>query len=118
MISFDNKSNNNVIKQAKSLRIVGQIQSLEIPEPTKSLLFVTDEDTQKIRNASSIHISFDFGEEGQVGNSGLDCEPSMIWTKLPVQKNSELELDPIYYPSYSGLSPKHRYQYLKMWDVF
>jgi hypothetical protein len=39
-------------------------------------------------------------------------EPSLIWTKLPVEENDETEQKPMYYPSYSGLSPKHRYQYL------
>lgn len=39
-------------------------------------------------------------------------EPSLIWTKLPVQKNTDLEEKPMYYPSYSHLYPKNRFQYL------
>ena len=39
-------------------------------------------------------------------------EPSLIWTRLPIESNNELETQPMYYPSYSDLSPKHRFQYL------
>ena len=45
-------------------------------------------------------------------NKTITSEPSMIWTRLPVIQNNEMEAEPMYCPSYIGLSPKHRFQYL------
>lgn len=93
--------------------------SLIIPEPTKSLLWSTSEDVSKARSSSSIHITITLTNEGV--SSTLDdpedknnfyAEPSLIWTQLPIQPNSALETKPMYYPSYSSLSPVHRFQYL------
>lgn len=93
--------------------------SLHIPEPTKSLIFITDEDLSKMKNPMSITINVSLDLDKQKVDTSYDynkaslfAEPSLIWTKLPVKKNDELETKPMYYPSYSGLSPEHRYQYL------
>lgn len=95
----------------------GLIPSLQIPEPTKSLLWVTDEDTSKISGPMQIKIEIKVTSKGVEAETiddsyNIFSEPSLIWTKLPVERNSELETQAMYYPSYSGLSPKHRYQYL------
>ncbi len=91
-----------------------------IPEPTKSLLWITNENASKIRSAGSIRITITLSDTGVKTTQGdpddsnnFFSEPSLIWTKLPVLPNSSLETKPMYYPSYSGLSPAHRYQYLK-----
>jgi len=92
------------------------IPNFKIPEPTRSLLWVTTEDVEHIGSASCIHIHVDFssGEAGVEHIEGaLNAEPSLIWTKLPIEKNEELEEEAMYFPAYSTLSPKCRYQYLR-----
>src|SRR5581483_5487022 len=42
----------------------------------------------------------------------LAAEPSLIWTKLPIKTNSDLEDKALYWPAYSALTPEQRYQYL------
>jgi hypothetical protein len=90
--------------------------SIFIPEPTKSLLWVTNEDTSKIETPHSIKISITLTDEGlkTTTDHGYNFygEPSLIWTRLKVEKNTDIETKPMYYPSYSNLSPQHRYQYL------
>jgi hypothetical protein len=92
------------------------IESFQIPEPTKSLLFITDENPSKISSPLQIKITINLSNSGietDVDNGhNFYGEPSLIWTKLTVIKNSEMEEKPMYYPEYSSLSPKHRYQYL------
>ncbi len=89
-----------------------------IPEPTRSLIFINNDDISKIRDPNSIILALTITDDRV--NSNIDngknfyAEPSAIWTKLPVEKNNLLETEPIYYPKYSKLSPKNRYQYL-MW---
>ena len=89
-----------------------------IPEPTRSLLWITEEDPSKIKSALSIEINVTLGESGveikNESNSGnLFSEPSLIWKRLPVLKNDDLPDGPMYYPSYANLSPACRYQYVK-----
>lgn len=99
------QGNNNLISQ------------FLIPEPTKSLLWATDENTSKISAVNQIRISISV-ENGQFKSKTTDenynfySEPSLIWTRLPVEPNNELETQKMYYPTYSGFSPKHRYQYI------
>ena len=111
---------NKLLKSNNNLPVISNLnisESYNIPEPTKSLLFVTDEDTSKISSSHQIMITISLN---QVGKSKIDDghnfygEPSLIWTRLPVKKNNELETKPMYYPEYSSLTPEHRYQYL-MW---
>ncbi len=110
----------DVEEQAATGLIVHTPASLKkqfvIPEPTKSLLWVTFEDVSKIASPMAIKmtISVSSGEVETHVDDGHNFfgEPSLIWTKLPVEENDELEKEPMYYPSYSRLSPKHRYQYL------
>lgn len=91
------------------------IESLLIPEPTRSLLWITDEDTSKIEHAGSITISISMSDEGvQVDEkkNGFYSEPSLIWKKLPVKPNNDLAREAMYWPSYSAFFPETRYQYL------
>ncbi len=92
--------------------------SLQIPEPTRSLLFITDEDTSKIQSTTgfsiSIHVDVSTGEAKVTEDmKGFFAEPSLIWTKLPVKPNQGLETQAMYWPSYSQLDPESRYQYLR-----
>lgn len=94
------------------------VEDFNIPEPTRSLLWITNEDTSKISSVHQIKIEINISE-GKVESNAVDesykfySEPSLIWTKLSIEPNRELETEKMYYPSYTGLSPKHRYQYLK-----
>lgn len=94
------------------------MESFHVPEPTKSLLFITDEDPSKIQSPMSLAITVTLTDTSIKSESSdgknIYGEPSAIWTRLPVRKNDWLEEKPMYYPSYHGLSPEHRYQYL-MW---
>ena len=87
-------------------------ESLLIPEPTKSLLWITDADTSLIESATSIRIVVSSSGAHQQEN-GFYAEPSLIWKKLPIEQNSELVQEAMYWPSYSAFSPKARYQYLR-----
>lgn len=96
----------------------GLKESNFIPEPTRSLVFFTDKNPAQAELAGSLHIIVKVGPEGitsgQEQHTNLNAEPSMIWTKLSVHKNSNLEEKAIYYPAYITLTPEQRYQYL-MW---
>jgi len=95
-----------------------QINGLLIPEPTRSMLYVTSDSLENIKSPLSFNIQISLNEEGDVsvdandGKGSLEAEPSMIWVRLLVKKNSALETNKMYYPSYSGLTPVQRYQYL------
>lgn len=106
------ENESNLVVKDNQKTLVGQFN---IPEPTKSLLWITDEDTSKISSPMSIRINIDIGSRTANVDDGHNFygEPSLIWSRLPVEPNSELEEKPMYYPSYSGLSSKHRFQYLK-----
>ncbi|HPS21321.1 MAG TPA: TerB N-terminal domain-containing protein [Candidatus Paceibacterota bacterium] len=108
---------NKFLRLKNNLLVISNLdisESIYIPEPTKSLLWVTNEDISKISSPFQIKITFDLNQGKSEINDGHNFfgEPSLIWTKLPIEKNNELENKPMYYPSYSSLSPKNRYQYL------
>lgn len=90
------------------------ISQFHIPEPTRSLLWVTDDDISKIQNPMSVQITINISKRTVDEKDGHNFygEPSLIWTRLPVEPNNGLETKAMYYPSYSGLDPQHRYQYL------
>lgn len=91
------------------------ISSLRIPEPTLSLLWITDADTSHIEHAGSLTISISMSNEGININekqNGYYAEPSLIWSKLEVSPNNELVEEAMYWPSYSSFYPETRYQYL------
>ena len=99
--------------------ISGQSQlvtSFGIPEPTRSLIWHTDESTNHVPPPFSlkINISFDSGTiRSSMGDDGsFYSEPSLVWERLPIKKNTGLETKPMYYPSYAALTPEQRYQYL------
>lgn len=92
------------------------VESLRIPNPTRSLLWHTDKDVEHISSPFSIKINIPI-ESNEVKTSIDDehnfyDEPSLVWEKLPIKKNTDLETKPMYYPSYSALTPEQRYQYL------
>ena len=101
-----------------TLVVGGLKESNFIPEPTRSLVFVTDENPSQAEIASSLSIVVTVGINGVTSerqqHTNLNAEPSMIWTKLPVHKNSNLEEKALYYPAYTTLTREQRYQYL-MW---
>lgn len=95
------------------------LSTFQIPEPTKSLIFVTDENVSKIKNPMSLTINVSLDLDRQEVNTTYDdnkaslyAEPSLIWTKLPVKINDYLRKELMYYPSYPALSPEERYQYI------
>lgn len=103
----DNKQNSIVKRESNDI-----VESLLIPEPTKSLLWTTKEDVSKIESASTITIVTD-GVNFQRKENGFYSEPSLIWEKLPIKSNTDLIEEAMYWPSYSSFSPEARYQYLK-----
>lgn len=106
----EEKSNPPIKEDSASI-----VESLLIPEPTRSLLWITDEDTSKIEHAGSITLSISVSDQGvQVDEkqNGFYAEPSLIWTKLPIKPNNDLIQEAMYWPSYSSFSSEARYQYL------
>lgn len=99
------------IKSSNSLS-----KSLRIPEPTRSLVWITDEDPSLAESPMSINVTISLTEDGGVESSikekGFYSEPSLIWTRLPVKENNDLETEAMYYPRYAAFDPEHRYQYL------
>lgn len=104
--------NNN----SPSVPSTGIATAFHIPEPTNSLLWITDEDVSKISYGGALTFTISLGANGTTAKldkeDGYFSEPSLIWKKLPIEVNEDLEKDPMYFPSYSRLSPAHRYQYL------
>jgi len=104
---FKNKGMANL----KKIYVASQNQSLKesflIPEPTISLLWITDENISKIKYPMTITINLGDNKE-----SDLCAEPSLIWMQLPVKKNRDLEIKKLYYPFYASLTPEQKYQYL------
>lgn len=87
-----------------------------VPEPTRSLIFSTKESPEKYRNPNSFGITLNIanGTTESVNNKGVAfSEPSLVWERLPIKVNQEIEGDKLYYPTYIGLSPRQRYQYLQ-----
>lgn len=99
-----------IIVQERSIK-----RSLQIPEPTRSLLWITDEDPSLAESPMSINIDITIGNNGvssKIREKGFNAEPSLIWTKLPVKENNDLETEAMYWPRYVAFDPEHRYQYL------
>jgi len=91
------------------------VESLLIPEPTRSLVWMTDEDPSLAESPTSITIVVSLSEEGvstSEKEKGIHAEPSMIWKKLKVTPNSELEEEAMYWPTYVRFTPEQRYQYI------
>ena len=102
--------------KALALKCSNLIESDLIPEPTRSLLFLTDEDPSKASSPMTIKINIVLSADGINLETGTEHnffgEPSLIWKRLPVQKNESLEEQPLYYPAYTSLSSEQRYQYI------
>jgi hypothetical protein len=95
------------------------VSTFNIPEPTRSLVLVSNEDISKIQspmiitlNVSINSVSHNIDTTVDDHKASLDADPSLIWTRLPVKVNSDLEEKSMYYPAYSSLSPECRYQYI------
>ena len=108
-----NPRGNNAIVPGHQTQI-SLLNQFYIPEPTRSLLWITDENTSKMSSPMSPKISINMNDGTIKTDFGRNFygEPSLIWTGLSIEPNNELETQPMYFPSYSTLSPKHRYQYL------
>ncbi|MGI6423094.1 MAG: TerB N-terminal domain-containing protein [Candidatus Dojkabacteria bacterium] len=90
-------------------------ESLLIPEPTRSLVWMTDEDPSLAESPTSINIVISLTDDGvstSKKEKGIHSEPSMIWKKLRVTPNSNLEEDAMYWPTYFRFTPEQRYQYI------
>lgn len=85
-----------------------------IPEPTRSLVWVTDENPEKATDlgGTTIRVVFSMGSASTEENKDIYREPSLIWTLLPVRSNDRLEESPLYYPSYTSLTSEQRFQYI------
>ena len=91
------------------------VESLRIPEPTRSLVWMTDEDPSLAESPTSITIVISLSDDGvstDKKEKGRHAEPSMIWKKLKVSPNADLEEDAMYWPTYVRFTPEQRYQYL------
>jgi len=110
---FSNNNRGGILPQITKSR---NINIVNIPEPTRSLLWITNEDTSKISSPFTIRMTITLNVSGiknEIDHGhNFYAEPSLIWTKLPIEKNNELEEKSMYYPSYSHLYPKNRFQYL------
>src|SRR5690606_23887746 len=90
-------------------------ESLRIPKPTRSLVWITDEDPSLAESPMSINMVLTIDENGvnsEIKKKGFYAEPSLVWTKLPVKPNNGLETQAMYWPRYFAFDPESRYQYL------
>lgn len=106
---------NQILTVSNNIELFNQFY---IPEPTRSLLWITNEDVSKISIPGQIKIEFKMGKNGVEVNTvdesyNFYSEPSLIWTRLPTQPNNEIETEKMYFPIYSQFSPVHRFQYLR-----
>jgi len=89
-----------------------------IPEPTRSLLFYTNEPIENRVSSMGYEMKIVISDSGvklennDAGKKKLFAEPSLIWLRLRVEKNRDKNQDKIYYPTYFDLSPRSRYEYL------
>lgn len=91
--------------------------SINIPETTGSLVWVTDADPVNIispfQYTIRISVSADRTDFEFLKNKGsFFAEPSLLWTHLPVKKHNEHKYFKTCYPSYSELTPEQRWTYL------
>lgn len=101
----------------KLAKISGLNRHLLIPERTRSLLWLTDE---SLPNSGIVAFDPFSGKaiygEGIVSMDNIDdiqAEPSLIWIQLPIEPNeSKLPKQPYYFPTYRGLPPQQKFQYL------
>lgn len=115
ILDFQLKKNSSLL----SSKINPFLAKLGIPEPTRSLLWVTDEDPSKFVNPFHYQINFvvkdnKIGIEYLTDYRSLYSEPSLIWTKLPFKKHNEKVNFKTYLPFYYELNPEQRWTYL-MW---
>src|SRR5476649_1894384 len=91
-------------KSTKSISDSQLVKNINIPDPTRTLLWLTDEDPAKIASPMCYTISVDF-DKRSINSADTSysffSEPSLIWTKMPIEKNNELETQKMYYPVYN-----------------
>lgn len=99
----------------------GITRYVQIPEPTLSLLWITNEDTSKWQSAGSVNLQMTVSIDEKTGQPDVTIEdlsdtffsePSLIWSQLRIEPNNDIYDEPIYYPTYAELTPKGKYQYL------
>ena len=84
-----------------------------IPEPTRSLLWVTDEDSSKARHLFEYVIEIrTTPKEPEKDDYNFYAEPSLIWIKIPIKKGKKKFEGKFYWPEYSKLTPEMRWEYL------
>lgn len=108
--------NSSTTSLATQSRTIKNIDVFDIPEPTRSLLWVTDDDPELAENPMSIGIVITITPDGidaKDKEKGFYSEPSLIWKQAPIKENSDLRKKALYWPSYMKLSPEERYQYLR-----
>lgn len=91
--------------------------SINIPEPTGSLVWITDADPVNIISPFQYTIRISVSAERTdfefLKNKGcFFAEPSLLWTHLPVKKHNEHQYFKTCYPSYPELTPEQRWTYL------
>ncbi len=116
-VADDEVSNDSGIRNDNQLPATvsrGLIDRHNIPEPTRSLIFVTDEPLSKVENSVGITMRVTVMNDGVEFDDAKSffAEPSLIWTRMPIEPNDGLIEEPMYYPAYSALSPIARYQYI------
>jgi len=88
--------------------------SLEVPDRTAKLLFVSHETSPSHRSGIGISISLDLFD-GRIHIEGLSPdEPSTIYTAMAIRRPPDATLvpPPGYFPSYAGLTPQQKWVYL------
>lgn len=96
-----------------TLRIANQIY--QISHSAANLVYLSDADPHSVTPGVSTTLSVHMGRNGQVGMKTLPPdEPSIIYTRLPVSRPSDVAaVPPIgYFPSYANCSSEQRWIYL------
>lgn len=114
----DNENQANIITKPLQVNSSNRntdkfLKQFDIPKPTRSLLWITDENVSKIKDSMSFIIEFrTTPKKAEKDKYNFYAEPSLIWTRLPIQQDSQHMKEPFYYPSYPRLTPKQRWEYL------
>ena len=85
-----------------------------IPQNIIDLLWISNEDPSQHAIGMGFKISLDFDSDDFVKILSNTCDPSTIFTSLPLKQSEDIEnvekLD--YFPSYLKMSPEQRWIYL------
>lgn len=104
----------SVVPLARKTDLVVGGNSLEVPDRTAKLLFVSHEPSPSHRTGIGISISLDLFD-GHIHVESLSPdEPSTIYTAMVIRRPPDATLvpPPDYFPSYAGLTPEQKWIYL------